>query len=247
VFVPSVFIFATAAVTAFLIGEKLRWYGIAAGFLVLGLTYFGGVIFLTRLGVAPILWQASLPLAAFAPLYIWYRAKRGWVSAAFFVVLPPVAIVVGFAVTGLAGESEWVKRLLSLVALRTGYGGCTVPGLTRFFFITSALLYLSTPANAIIKGVLKRLGVFPVVTARDTGADTAARGAIIGTLERWIAFVLVLTGQYTALAFVIAAKSIARYKKINEEEKFGEYFLIGTLTSIGIALFVGIIIKNFLA
>jgi hypothetical protein len=58
---------------------------------------------------------------------------------------------------------------------------------------------------------------------------------------------LVLTGQYTALAFVIAAKSIARYKKINEEEKFGEYFLIGTLTSIGIALFVGIIIKDFLA
>ncbi len=56
---------------------------------------------------------------------------------------------------------------------------------------------------------------------------------------------MVLTGQYTALAFVIAAKSIARYKKINEEEKFGEYFLIGTLTSMGIALFFGLIVKRF--
>ncbi|MEE8640682.1 MAG: hypothetical protein V3T41_09760 [bacterium] len=82
---------------------------------------------------------------------------------------------------------------------------------------------------------------------RDPSEAEYRRGAIIGTLERWIAFVLVLTGQYTALAFVIAAKSIARYKKINEDEKFGEYFLIGTLTSIGIALFFGIIVMKFFA
>ncbi len=294
-FVPSVFILATAVVTAILVREKLKWYETAAGLLALGLAYAGGVYAFTPAGFAEVLWLAAFPLAAYGLLFIWYRGKRGWVSAAFFIIIPSIAIVSGFVVAAPLVKLESFKRFLLFVASRTGFDGCTVHGLTVLFFIISALLYLSSPANAIIKGVLKRSGVFPediearrrpggddgegntepnnphdadddeyrgadrnavaavgarnfvVVTAIDADTDTARRGAIIGTLERWVAFVLVLTGQYTALAFVIAAKSIARYKRINEEEKFGEYFLIGTLTSIGIALFFGIIVKKSLA
>lgn len=245
-FVPSVFIFATAAVTAFFVREKLKRYQIALGLLALALVYAVGVV-LTRAGFTGILWLAPIPLAAYALLFIWYRVKRGRFSAAFFVIVPSAVIISGYIVAEPFDEPEWLKMALSSAARATCSDGWTVSGVASFFLILSGLLYLSSPANAIIRGVLKPLGVFPVVTARDTEADTARRGAIVGTLERWIAFVLVLTGQYTALAFVIAAKSIARYKKISEEEKFGEYFLIGTLTSIGIALFVGIIIKKFLA
>lgn len=37
--------------------------------------------------------------------------------------------------------------------------------------------------------------------------------------------------QYTAIGFVLTAKSIARYDKITKDEKFAEYYLLGTLIS----------------
>ncbi len=293
--VPSVFIFAAAAVTVIFVRENLKRYQIALGLLALALVYAVGVVS-TRAGFTGTLWQAAIPLAAYVLLFIWYRVKRGRFSGAFFVIVPSVVIISGYIVAGPFDEPGWLKTALSSAAERTGYGGCTVSGLASLSFILSAMFYLSSPANAIIRGVLRPLGVFPeedgrssrhggdegerspepntvhdddddedrgadrnaiaaddaksfvvVIMATDKGKDAAGGGAIIGMLERWIAFVLVLTGQYTALAFVIAAKSIARYKKINEEEKFGEYFLIGTLTSIGIALVFGIIVKKFFA
>lgn len=249
--VPSLYVFATAAVTAVLVREKLKWYEAAAAFAALGLAYAGGVYAFTPARFADGLWLAALPLAIYALLFIWYRVKPGWVSASFFVIIPAAAVVAGYIVAGPFEGLEWLKRALASMAEATGYKGWTVSRLARLFFILSGLLYLSSPANAIIRGVLRPLGVFPedddgpAFPAADKGKDAARRGAIIGSLERWIAFVLVLTGQYTALAFVLAAKSIARYKKINEEEKFGEYFLIGTLTSIGIALFFGLIVRRF--
>jgi hypothetical protein len=171
---------------------------------------------------------------------LWYRVKPGLVSAAFFTALPPALILVGYAVTGPCAAPAWLGTALA-TARASGYDGWTAAGVANLFLILAGVFYLYSPANAIIKGLLSRLGI-----TRDSPAGEFRAGAVIGGLERWIAFALVLTGQYTALAFVIAAKSIARYKRINEEEKFGEYFLIGTLTSIGIALFVGIIVKKFL-
>lgn len=54
--------------------------------------------------------------------------------------------------------------------------------------------------------------------------------------------VLVMLQQYTAIGFIIAAKSVLRYN----DSKTGKtkYVLIGTLLSFGIALLVGIGIKE---
>lgn len=59
-------------------------------------------------------------------------------------------------------------------------------------------------------------------------------GKMIGYLERIIVYFLLLNGQYTAIAFVIAAKSVARFPEINEGDKrsLAEYYLIGTLLSM---------------
>jgi hypothetical protein len=251
-FVPSVFIVATAAVTAVLSRENLKNYHVVLSLFILALVYGGGVYFISPAGFTEILWLAALPLAAYVLLFIWYTFKRGWVPASLFIVIPPAAVIAGYVVVGPFDGLEWLARALASIPEATGYEAWTVPRLARSFFVISGLVYLSSPANAIIRGVLRRSGVFPeddrdpAFPAAGSGEDTAGRGAVIGTLERWIAFALVLTGQYTALAFVIAAKSIARYKKINEEEKFGEYFLIGTLTSIGVALFSGLLVRRFL-
>jgi hypothetical protein len=37
--------------------------------------------------------------------------------------------------------------------------------------------------------------------------------------------------QYAAMGLVLTAKSIARYDKITKDEKFAEYYLLGTLLS----------------
>ncbi len=64
-------------------------------------------------------------------------------------------------------------------------------------------------------------------------------GAIIGILERIFTLTFVLIGQYTALALIFAAKSIARFEDL-KNRKFAEYYLIGTLSSLLFAMLIGI-------
>lgn len=60
-------------------------------------------------------------------------------------------------------------------------------------------------------------------------------GSWIGILEREIILMLGLLGQYGAIGFVIAAKSLARHSQLNEPA-FAEKYLIGTLLSSFMAL-----------
>lgn len=64
-------------------------------------------------------------------------------------------------------------------------------------------------------------------------------GRLIGPLERVIVFLLTLTGAYTLLAAVLAAKGIVRFPEISKDGETGaraEYFLVGSLVSWVIAL-----------
>jgi len=65
-------------------------------------------------------------------------------------------------------------------------------------------------------------------TDAESGGDRNA-GKIIGYLERTIVFFFLLHKQFTAIAFVLTAKSIARFEM---EKKKAEYYLIGTLFSV---------------
>jgi len=70
-------------------------------------------------------------------------------------------------------------------------------------------------------------------------------GEVIGVLERMVTFVLVASGAFTAVGFVIAAKAAARFP-LFKDEAFAEYFLIGTLTSVGLALLLGLLVLSAL-
>ena len=70
-------------------------------------------------------------------------------------------------------------------------------------------------------------------------------GKLIGELERIITSMLILCDQYNALGFVLTAKSIARFKKM-EDQDFAEKYLVGTLTSLTISLLITIFIKSLL-
>jgi len=70
-------------------------------------------------------------------------------------------------------------------------------------------------------------------------------GSTIGILERIITAILLLCNQYAAIGLVLTAKSIARFKQL-EEQDFAEKYLIGTLTSLSISLIATLIIKNLI-
>ena len=69
-------------------------------------------------------------------------------------------------------------------------------------------------------------------------------GMWIGILERLIIFMLVLYNQYAAIGLLTAAKSILRFREA--EGKRTEYVLIGTLISVGTALFMGLLVSRYL-
>ena len=70
-------------------------------------------------------------------------------------------------------------------------------------------------------------------------------GNIIGKLERIIIAILLLNNQFGVMGFVLTAKSIARFKQM-ENKDFAEKYLIGTLTSFLIALISVLILKGLL-
>lgn len=67
-------------------------------------------------------------------------------------------------------------------------------------------------------------------------------GRVIGSVERAIMFILIYMNQYAAIGLVLTAKSIARYDKITKEKDFAEYYLLGTLISLGIVIVCGILL-----
>lgn len=75
----------------------------------------------------------------------------------------------------------------------------------------------------------------------------ASAGKWIGICERILILTFVLVGQYTAIGFLMTAKSILRFseKEANTQLKT-EYILVGTLVSFVSAAMIGILMNFFL-
>lgn len=101
-----------------------------------------------------------------------------------------------------------------------------------------AILCVLKPANIVIKLILER---YKIGEAESCDSIKNA-GALIGNLERILTLVFALTGQYEAVGFIIAAKSLLRFKDTDTAKT--EYVLAGTLLSFGIATICGIIVKQ---
>ena len=67
-------------------------------------------------------------------------------------------------------------------------------------------------------------------------------GATIGILERLLIVAFMLASAEAAIGFVIAAKTIARFRLLDDRD-FAEYYLLGTLGSVGVAVITGLAAK----
>jgi len=72
-------------------------------------------------------------------------------------------------------------------------------------------------------------------------------GRYIGIFERVLVLTFVLSNHFSAIGFLIAAKSILRFsdKAGNNARKQTEYVLIGTLMSFAITIIIGMLTRQF--
>ena len=110
------------------------------------------------------------------------------------------------------------------------------------------ILYISVfsiifePASVFIRKLFTSIS--PKTYPKENLEELKA-GNIIGKLERIIIAILLLNNQFGVIGFVLTAKSIARFKQM-EDKNFAEKYLIGTLTSFLIVLTTVLILKGLL-
>ncbi len=72
-----------------------------------------------------------------------------------------------------------------------------------------------------------------------------SRGKLIGYIERLLVIILTFYSAYPAIAFIVTAKSIARFKQM-DDRNWAEYFLLGTLTSMLLGISLGLLLREVL-
>jgi hypothetical protein len=91
-------------------------------------------------------------------------------------------------------------------------------------------------SNLLVRAVIEALDLRPKAKPATDRFGTVVeveyrRGRVVGVLERLMIFFFVLEQQFGALGFVIAAKTMCRFKNLDDRD-FAEYFLVGTLLSV---------------
>ncbi len=114
--------------------------------------------------------------------------------------------------------------------------------------VLSALVVANTRAGSLFVGTLVRAPRPPVVqdSRGDEGPSVARIGATIGVIERLLIVTLILAGGVAAVGLVIAAKTIARFRQL-EDRLFAEYYLLGTLASVSLAVITSLVAQLALA
>jgi len=144
----------------------------------------------------------------------------------------PVLVVEALIVSAALAAGMFLAQLVVPRAAGLSWG--------RVGLLATGYLYVCGRGRVLIRAVLE----IPTLQMRreedrTAGAIDIARGRMIGGLERALALTLVLLGEFGAVGWIIAAKSLARFKAL-EDREFAEYFLIGTLASFLLAVLAGI-------
>lgn len=120
----------------------------------------------------------------------------------------------------------------------------------KHFIIAIAYMLVCKPASVVITLALKKHTDKLYGKAKDLSGKKqdkiedmglVSAGAWIGYIERCLAISFIFMGQFAAIGFLVATKTIFRFGDLTngKDMKLTEYMLLGTLLSYAIALFVG--------
>lgn len=160
--------------------------------------------------------------------------NRRW-NLALFVLdqVLHIGVIIGLSVLWLhAGREwtqfEWLQQLMLTHPLRV------------YTFI--GLLIVLKPANILILNVLSLCKV--TIQQSDSTDENFHAGELIGWLERALVLAFVVLSQWAAIGFLVAAKSILRFSEASSGREKSEYVLTGTLLSLSIAIFIGLVVVS---
>jgi hypothetical protein len=127
----------------------------------------------------------------------------------------------------------------------------------QFWTVAAGYVFVSWPLGIIIGKATKKWrdqitkekqDIQPnnedIKTGEEQELGLASAGKWIGICERILILTFVLMGQYTAIGFLMTAKSILRFseKEANTQLKT-EYVLVGTLVSFATSAMIGVLIN----
>jgi hypothetical protein len=110
---------------------------------------------------------------------------------------------------------------------------------TNLLLLITLIIFLTKPVSFAVKIFISKWT--PDTIAGDDAVSLQSAGQYIGILERLLVFVFMITNEWQAVGFLLAAKSVFRFGNLQEakDRKLTEYILIGTLLSFGIAILTG--------
>ncbi|MFE8070623.1 hypothetical protein QQM79_06145 [Marinobacteraceae bacterium S3BR75-40.1] len=145
------------------------------------------------------------------------RLNEARLTGTFLVLLTALGLY------WVAPPTSWLLTQVQLTALQP-----ILLGLLGF-------LLVANETNLAIRALLYRFQMEPTTAnapSRTVDVREYNAGRVIGMLERWLIYlVLVVAQNYNVIALIIAAKGFARFRQLDQRE-FAEYVLIGTLASI---------------
>ena len=161
-------------------------------------------------------------------------------------VSPMVPAIRELAFTGLFGLATACLIGASGLEIRSPLLVIDLPSsqLALAVMATAVAGFMTDGGTIVVRGVLDRCGTKPLTAKKDVDEEEFNRGRIIGELERILLVALVFLDQYFSLSFLLGAKGLIRSKEF-EDRNFAEYFLIGTLTSILLAVAAGLALQRY--
>ncbi|NLX63507.1 MAG: DUF3307 domain-containing protein [Clostridiaceae bacterium] len=117
--------------------------------------------------------------------------------------------------------------------------------LTFLILWDPAAIFINKLFDSIFNNEIHKSEHYQDISNREQVKNEPRVGRIIGKLERIIVSFFIFNAQFGTIGFVLTAKSIARYKQL-EDKEFAEKYIVGTLTSVFISMIVTIILKQLL-
>jgi Protein of unknown function (DUF3307) len=153
-----------------------------------------------------------------------------------------VGILVRPVEAGVDGEHRWGGRAAPAVD-GTAAGRGSEPASTprRWSVRLGPLDAIVTAQPEPAPNASPASGSAPTAVGGSASVGGSAQvGATIGILERLLIVVFVLAGTDAAIGFVVAAKTLARFRLLDDRD-FAEYYLLGTLGSVSVAIVTGLV------
>lgn len=222
---------------------NLLFFALLAGHLIADfwLQPYSWVVHKKENGIKSAKFLIHVLIASLLPVFFTFRLNLWW----FVPVIFATHLFIDFFKSKLKDNipNFLIDQILHMAVLfALSFWGTEIrytATITVFWIYVSGFILITSPVGIFA-------GKFLNVVIPDKNKDVKMNvSGWIGILERILIFIFVVTGQISAIGFLIAAKSVFRFNDAREDgNKKAEYFLLGTLISFTLAIAIGFLVSK---